>query len=205
MKHKIIPVGPLSTNCHLVFMEKERELYIIDPGAEAELIIEAAKQYDFASARILLTHAHIDHISACGKVAKALGAENVEMREEDFTLYKSEENSFFPYFPQAVDLPECVPFKALTNGKVLPLPGHTQGGAGLLFDDGQESFLISGDTIFYCSIGRTDLPGGNYGTLISSIRTNILTLPEELVIYPGHGDSTTVGFERVNNPFLNVR
>ena len=120
-------------------------------------------------------------------------------------MYNSEDNHFFPYFPRAVNLPPGVPFRPMAIGTILELPGHTQGGSGILFDDGESKFLLSGDTIFNCSIGRTDLPGGNYGMLISSIRTQILTLPEDLEIFPGHGTSTTVGNERVNNPFLSMR
>ena len=87
--------------------------------------------------------------------------------------------------------------------KIVPLPGHTQGGTGFLFTEANgSSFLISGDTIFSGSIGRTDLPGGNYGMLINSIKSSILALPEDTVIYPGHGSSTNVAFERVTNPFL---
>ena len=205
MKHEIIPVGPLSTNCHLVFDENKRELFLIDPGAEPEKIIRAAKKYDFASARILLTHAHIDHISGCGQVAGELGVAEVELSPADIPMYNSEDNHFFPYFPRAVNLPPGVPFRPMAIGTILELPGHTQGGSGILFDDGESKFLLSGDTIFNCSIGRTDLPGGNYGMLISSIRTQILTLPEDLEIFPGHGTSTTVGNERVNNPFLSMR
>jgi len=203
MKHEIIPVGPLSTNCHLVLLEEEKTLLIIDPGAEAELICAAAKNMQWDTARILLTHAHIDHISAAGKVAAELGIDEVELSEKDMELYNSPENSFFPYFQRAENLPEGVTFREIAGVKIVPLPGHTQGGTGFLFtDDGGKQFLISGDTIFSGSIGRTDLPGGNYGMLINSIKSSILALPEDTVIYPGHGSSTNVGFERVTNPFL---
>ena len=203
MKHEIIPVGPLSTNCHLVLLENEKTLLIIDPGAEAELICAAAKNMQWDTARILLTHAHIDHISAAGKVAAELGIGEVELAEGDMELYNSPENSFMPYFRRAADLPPGRAFKPIPGVKIVPLPGHTQGGTGFLFTEANgSSFLISGDTIFSGSIGRTDLPGGNYGMLINSIRSSILALPEETVIYPGHGSSTNVAFERVTNPFL---
>ena len=138
-------------------------------------------------------------------VADVQEAETIKLSPADIPMYSSEDNHFFPYFPRAVDLPPGVPFRPLSCGRILELPGHTPGGSGILFDDGKSKFLLSGDTVFNCSIGRTDLPGGNYGTLISSIRTQILTLPEDLEIFPGHGSSTTVGNERVNNPFLSMR
>jgi glyoxylase-like metal-dependent hydrolase (beta-lactamase superfamily II) len=136
-------------------------------------------------------------------VAAELGIGEVELAEGDMELYNSPENSFMPYFRRAADLPPGRTFKPIPGVKIVPLPGHTQGGTGFLFTEANgSSFLISGDTIFSGSIGRTDLPGGNYGLLINSIRSSILALPEETVIYPGHGSSTNVAFERVTNPFL---
>ena len=91
----------------------------------------------------------------------------------------------------------------MNNCTIIALPGHTRGGSGFLFDDGKEKFLISGDTIFCGSIGRTDLYGGDYAELIRSITGKILTLPDDLTVYPGHGGETTVGFEKKHNPYLN--
>ncbi len=195
-------LGAFGTNCFLVFMPESRELFIIDPAAEAETIISAAKKYDFKSARILLTHAHIDHISAAGKVAQALNISCVEAGKGDFDMYSSDANALPPYFEAADDLPPVKEFSPVANCRILELPGHTRGGSGFLFDDGKEKFLIAGDTIFCGSIGRTDLYGGDYATLINSIRQNILTLPDDLTIYPGHGEETSVGFEKKHNPYL---
>ena len=200
---KTIPVGSIATNCSLVFFEDEKVLLVIDPGADAAEIIAASKSFPFESARILLTHAHVDHISACGEVARALNVEKVEVAPADAAMYASPENCFFPYFPPAKDLPPATGFASLPCGKVLDLPGHTMGGSGFLFDDGKKQILIAGDTIFCGSIGRTDLPGGDYETLISSIKNEILTLPDDIEIISGHGGSTTVGFERKHNPYLN--
>ena len=200
---KTIPVGSIATNCSLVFFEDEKVLLVIDPGADAADIVAAAKSFPFKSARILLTHAHVDHISACGEVARALNVKKVEVASADAAMYASPENCFFPYFPPAKDLPPATDFAPLPCGKVLNLPGHTMGGSGFLFDDGKKKILIAGDTIFCGSIGRTDLPGGDYETLISSIKNEILTLPDDIEIISGHGGSTTVGFERKHNPYLN--
>ena len=200
---KTFPVGSIATNCSLVYFDDEKLLLVIDPGADAAEIIASAKSFPFESARILLTHAHVDHISACGEVAKALNVEKVEVAPADAAMYASPENCFFPYFPPAKDLPPATGFAPFPCGKVLNLPGHTMGGSGFLFDDGKRKILIAGDTIFCGSIGRTDLPGGDYETLINSIKNEILTLPDEVEIISGHGGSTTVGFERKNNPYLN--
>jgi glyoxylase-like metal-dependent hydrolase (beta-lactamase superfamily II) len=199
---KTLPLGAFATNCFLVFMPETRELFIIDPGAEPETIIAEAKKFDFAAARILLTHAHVDHISACGRTAQALGIKNVELSSEDFDMYSSPSNALEPYFSAAPDLPVPTEFQPVTNCRIIPLPGHTKGGTGFLFDDGRERFLIAGDTIFCGSIGRTDLYGGDFATLIRSINEKILLLPDDLTIHPGHGGETTVGFEKKHNPYL---
>ena len=202
MELKIMPLGAFATNSFLVFMPETEELFVIDPAAEADVIVAEAKKFPFKTARLLLTHAHIDHISAAGKVAKALNISKVELAPGDHDMYMSKENALEPYFPPADDLPEVSDFDKISNCTVISLPGHTRGGSGFLFDDGTEKFLIAGDTIFCGSIGRTDLYGGDYATLISSIREKILTLPPELTIYSGHGDETTVGFEKKHNPYL---
>lgn len=203
MEMKIVPVGVFAANCFLVNVPETGELFIIDPGAEPEKIIAAAEKFTYSKARILLTHAHIDHISACGSVARALSIPQVEIAPEDMEMYNSPANALEPYYPAASDLPEAVPFREISCCRIVKLPGHTRGGSGFLFDDGNSRFLIAGDTIFCGSIGRTDLPGGNYAVLMNSIAENILTLPGDLTIYPGHGGETTVAFEKQHNPYLN--
>jgi glyoxylase-like metal-dependent hydrolase (beta-lactamase superfamily II) len=196
-------LGPFATNCFLVFNGKTNDLFIIDPADEDDKIVAEAEKFPFRSARILLTHAHIDHISAAGKVAARLAIPQVELSTDDHDMYNSPENAIPPYFPPADDLPEAAGFSPVADCTIIPLPGHTKGGSGFLFDDGSEKFLIAGDTIFCGSIGRTDLYGGDFNTLIKSIREKILTLPDDLIIYPGHGGETTVGFEKKHNPYLN--
>ena len=200
---KTFPVGSIATNCSLVFFEDEKVLLVIDPGADAAEIIAASKSFPFESARILLTHAHIDHISAAGKAAKALNIAKVELAPGDHDMYTSKDNALPPYFPAADDLPEVSGFEKISNCTVIDLPGHTRGGSGFLFDDGKEKFLIVGDTLFAGSIGRTDLPGGDYAQLMKSITEKLLILPDDLIVYPGHGGETTIGFEKKHNPYLN--
>lgn len=198
-----IPIGAFATNCFLVYMPETEELFVVDPAAEAETIVKEAKKFPFKKARILLTHAHIDHISAAGATAKALNIAKVELAAGDHGMYKSPANALPPWFPAAEDLPEVTGFDPVTNCRIIDLPGHTPGGSGFLFDDGRNKFLLVGDTLFCGSIGRTDLPGGDYATLIASITENLLNLPEDLTVYPGHGGETTIGFEKKHNPYIN--
>lgn len=203
MTVKTLPLGAFATNCYLVFMPETGELFIIDPAAEAGKIIAEAGNFSFKKARILLTHAHIDHISAAGEVARALNISKVELAPGDHSMYMSEANSIPPYFPPVKDLPPVSDFDQVTDCTIIALPGHTAGGSGFLFDDGKEKFLISGDTLFCGSIGRTDLPGGDYATLMNSIAANLLSLPDDITVCPGHGGQTTIGFEKKHNPYLN--
>jgi glyoxylase-like metal-dependent hydrolase (beta-lactamase superfamily II) len=203
MELKIMPLGAFATNSFLVFMAETEELFIIDPADEADVIIAEAKKFPFKTARILLTHAHIDHISAAGKVAEALNIGKVELAAGDHDMYMSKDNALEPYFPPANDLPLVAEFDKITNCTVILLPGHTRGGSGFLFDDGKEKFLIVGDTLFAGSIGRTDLYGGDYAQLMKSITEKLLILPDDLTVYPGHGGETTIGFEKKHNPYLN--
>lgn len=201
MKIETVPVGLIETNCYLVLDENSRTLYVIDPGGDAGRICDAAKKFEFSKCIMLLTHYHIDHVAAAGAVARELNAETVFLRKEDHLYYFSPENHLLPYVPPAEDLPQVtdvLPEPCCFT--LLALPGHTVGGAG--FYCAAEKVLFAGDTIFSGSIGRTDFPGGDYDTLINSIRREILSLPDDIKIYPGHGGSTTVGAERVSNPYL---
>ncbi|MBQ9776795.1 MAG: MBL fold metallo-hydrolase [Lentisphaeria bacterium] len=201
MKIETLPAGLLETNCYLVTDDASRTLYVIDPGGDAEKLVSAAEKYTFERCVILLTHYHIDHVAAAGTAARELKAETVFLRKEDQPYYYSPENHLLPYVPPASDLPQVT--DVLPEGccfTLLELPGHTPGGAG--FYCAAEKVLFAGDTIFASSIGRTDFPGGDYDTLINSIRQEIFSLPDEVTIYPGHGGATTVGAERVSNPYL---
>ena len=203
MTVKQLPLGPFATNCFLVFNGKTNDLFIIDPADEADKIVAEAEKFPFRSARILLTHAHIDHISAAGKVAARLAIPQVELSTDDHDMYNSPENAIPPYFPPADDLPEAAGFSPVADCTIIPLPGHTKGGSGFLFDDGSEKFLIAGDTIFCGSVGRTDLPGsGEHEELIGSIRSRLFPLPDETRIFPGHGEESTIQIEKQFNQFL---
>ncbi len=200
MKITVLKVGPLETNCYLVQPNLSQKLYVIDPGGDSEVIIQSIKAFTYSQAIILLTHAHVDHIAASGKVAQALQLEEVYIASEDHEYYYSPYNALPPYIAVAKNLPKAVEFPINSDFEVLRLPGHTPGGRGFLFRN--EAVLFAGDTIFASSIGNTSFPGGDYPTLIQSIKTQILTLPDNITIYPGHGPKTTVGAERAHNPYL---
>lgn len=202
MKYQTLAVGPIGTNCYLVYDEKLRRLFVIDPGAEPERILREAEKFAADSVRILLTHAHVDHIGAAGAAARQLGVEKVMLDPADRELYHSPMNSIPPILEHPDDLPETTDF--VTDGafEVLRVPGHSPGGSAFLFTDGAEKLLFCGDSLFAGSIGRTDLPGGDYGELISAIKSELLVLPPETLVFPGHGPSTTIGDEKRENPYL---
>lgn len=198
-------VGFLEVNCYLVPSVRDNCLYIIDPGAEPEKIIEKAKSFLLDDYRILLTHAHIDHIGAVGEMMERLPVSNLFIHKDDLQLYRSPKNALLPFLPALKDIPEpskIVSTTPVTTDKfrIIHTPGHTRGGVCFYFEDFPA--LFSGDTIFCNSIGRTDLPGGDLPTLLSSIREKIFTFPDALQIFPGHGPSTTIKDEKKNNPWV---
>ena len=194
-------VGVFETNCYFVYPEENGTLYIIDPGGDAEKLLEDAAHFPNASGKvILLTHGHVDHILAAGEVAAALGIRSLYLHPRDIALYESPNNALLPFIPAASDLlpthwpPEMKDFSIITT------PGHTQGSVCYYFE--KINALFSGDTLFSSSIGRTDLPGGDFDSIIQSIKTKLLILPEKLRVFPGHGEQTSIGIEKSFNPFL---
>jgi len=206
------PVGPLACNCTLLGDEESHEAIIIDPGDEVGRIHRRLVDLGLELKQILVTHGHIDHVGGALKLKRLTGAP-IFLNEDDLPQLK-----LMP--AQAawlgLDTPETAPpDENLTDGLVVGLkrypataihtPGHTQGSVCLHFAPNQSAsnhLLIAGDTLFAGSIGRTDLPGGNYGQIIESIRARLLALPDETEVQPGHGPATTIGEERRHNPFL---
>ena len=199
-KFRIVPVGALAVNCYLVFLEKIKMLLVVDPGDDADLILSAAEGFPYERAAILLTHAHVDHIGAVPEVKKALNAEFVYLAGGDEELYHSPDNHILPYLPPVAGLPRTTPVWNVPGVKLLLTPGHSRGGSCFYFPE--QKMVISGDTLFAGSVGRTDLPGGSFAELEKSIRKELLTLPEDVVVYPGHGPRTTIGEEKRSNPYL---
>jgi len=193
------------TNCYLVYDDTSRQAIVVDPGEEASVIVEKIDKFQLNVIQIILTHGHGDHISAVDTVRNkysvevAIGKDDAEMLT-NATLNLSEALGIpFTLNPAEVLLSEGDTITVDKHVlKVVDTPGHTAGGITLVGN----GFVISGDLIFAGSIGRTDLPGGDYNTIIDSIKQKVIILDDKTVIYPGHGPKTNVGQEKIFNPFL---
>ncbi len=201
---KKLIVGPFASNCYIVGSESNKEGMIIDPGAEAGQILKNVKDLGLTIKSIVLTHSHIDHIGALKEVKDTTRAE-VSMHTDDAkSLHKQSSSSLFGISYQILPSPD----RLLNGGDsidvgdlhflVLHTPGHSPGGICLL----GEGVVFCGDTLFNYGIGRTDFPGCSNSQLMNSIHTKLMILPDNTVVYPGHGPDTTIGTERRGNPFL---
>ncbi len=197
-------VGPLASNCYIVGSEVTREGMIIDPGDEAEQILEKIKDLQLDIKFIVLTHSHIDHIGAVKEVCKATGAEICVHTDDAQSLKGWRMGSVLGSFHLAPPTPDRL-LKGGDNTNigdlhflVLHTPGHTPGGICLL----GQGVVFTGDTLFNYGIGRTDLLGGNQYQLLTSLHTKLMVLPDNTVVYPGHGPESTIGAERSGNPYL---
>jgi glyoxylase-like metal-dependent hydrolase (beta-lactamase superfamily II) len=202
LKTAVVPVGVLEVNCYLAWDPDSLACLVVDPGDDAPLVAETVAAHGLVPHAILLTHAHVDHIRAVPQLASEYGIP-VVLSEADTGLYNSPRNALLPWVPPAVDLPPTVPradLPATISPQVVDTPGHTPGGRCYHFP--QAGVVFTGDTLFRSSVGRTDLPGGDPGVLLESIRNGLLVLPGETLVYPGHGESTTIAAEAHGNPFL---
>ena len=196
------PVGLLDVNCYLVYPKQDGVLYIIDPGGNAEKILKQVERFHASSYQVMLTHAHVDHISALGELNKALNFGKVYLHPEDKDLYNSPANALLPVMPAAKDLPETA-WPPPENGdfKVLATPGHTFGCVCYYFPE--LNGVFTGDTLFCGSVGRTDLPGsGEHEDLLYSVRSQLFPLPDDTRVFPGHDQETTIQTEKRFNQFF---
>ncbi len=207
LKIKCIPVGPLWTNSYIVWDTDSREGILIDPGDEGDRLIREIKKNKVVLKQIIITHGHFDHLKDAVSVSAALEAPVLASKAElPFIEHVSEQAIMFGFPP--VTPPEINEYlekgSSILVGpytfKVLCTPGHSPGSITLY--SSSEGVAIVGDLIFLESIGRADIPGGNYETLLKSIEEYILTMPDDTRILSGHGEETTVGHERQYNPFL---
>jgi len=195
-----IPVGFLEVNCYIIPSEKDGCVYIIDPGASPDKIAAAAESFGKKDYRILLTHAHIDHMSAVRDVMDKLAVSLFYLHEDDILLYKSPANELQPLMPAVKNPPKPAHAAENCEFSIIHTPGHTRGCVCYYFEDA--GVLFSGDTLFRNSVGRTDLPGGDSDMLVSSIREKIYALPDDVDVFPGHGPATSVGHEKEFNQFV---
>lgn len=201
-----LQLGPIATNCYIVRDEATGRAAVIDPGGDAPRVTAALARHNLTVEAIIATHAHFDHIGAVRDLVLATGAPFLA-GEAELPVLKTAAEQALMFFGISVRPPPA-PDRLLRDGDELTLggarfrvahtPGHSPGHICLLGD----GVAFVGDVVFPGSIGRTDLPGGDYDTLMRAIARHILTLPDETVLYSGHGPETTVGRERRTNPFL---
>jgi glyoxylase-like metal-dependent hydrolase (beta-lactamase superfamily II) len=208
MPYKIIPVTPLQQNCTLFWCDNTRDAAIIDPGGDTPLIVRQLKTLELTPVRILLTHGHLDHAGGANELAQSLGIPiNGPHHEDAFLLENmSHQISMFGFGSSTA----CKPDQWLEQGdeisigderlEVYHCPGHTPGHIAFFHRAGQ--IALVGDVLFKGSIGRTDIPRGDYATLIHSIRNQLWPLGRGVRFIPGHGPESSFGEERLNNPFV---
>ncbi len=204
-----IEAGPVLTNGYIVYDEQTKEAAIIDvPPEGTELYLKKINELNLKPEAIILTHSHWDHSAEAPELKRRTGAPIYMHKADEYRIISPAQHSIF-------ELPfELEPFKAdnyLQDGQQLNLcssqceilhtPGHTEGGICIYFPN--EKILFTGDTLFNMGVGRVDLPGGDWNTLYKSITEKLMVLPDDTNIYPGHGEPSTIGFEKGQNPFLN--
>ena len=203
-----ILVGPLGVNCLILGDKQSNEGVVIDPGEDCEMILGAVARLGIKVKYLINTHGHFDHVGCNKQVLKGTGAEFL-IHEKDLTMLMQAARSAQKYGLSVEDSP--APSRYLSDGMVLDFgrrqievlhtPGHTEGGCCLLLR--HEKLVITGDTLFADSVGRTDLPGGSHDLLMASIREKLMPLDDDTVVWPGHGPSSTIGHERRFNPYIN--
>jgi len=208
LRYKIIPVTPFEQNCSVLWCDATRKAAVVDPGGDVDRILEGVAQLGVSVEKILLTHGHIDHAGGTAALARQLSVpiEGPE-REDSFWIEALPQQSKMFGFPQ---VEAFTPDRWLVDGDVVDIgqekldvlhcPGHTPG--HVVFFSAAARLAVVGDVLFAGSIGRTDFPGGNHGDLIAAINTKLLPLGDDVQFISGHGAMSTLGHERLNNPFL---
>ena len=206
MKFYTIPAGPFEVNTYIVFNDETKEGFLIDPGGQEKKIEKIIRDENIDLKFILNTHCHIDHVSMDNYFKGKYSIDIIAAKEEEQILKNLEEQAEYLGFEYTGDV---VIDRYLKDGEVIELgdikilsvftPGHSPGSVSFLVND---KHLFSGDTLFRNTIGRTDILGGSSEQIISSIKNKLMTLKDDVKVYPGHGESTTIGYERKFNPYL---
>lgn len=219
---EVLQVGELSSNCSLIYQEGGAEAVIIDPGNDYEHVSEVLKHKKLTPVALLHTHGHFDHCGQSGAIKREFSSP-ILIHQADEPMYRASQSHGIA-FGINVGKPELIDeyltdnhqivFEGLKNIKdqelknfiqtlkVIHTPGHSKGSVVFYTTMLEKPILIAGDTLFRSSIGRTDLPGGNFEEIISSIKNKIFTLHEETIVITGHGENTTIAHEKRNNPFI---
>ena len=208
MDYHIIPVTAFAQNCSLIWCAETQEAAIVDPGGDAEKIKQAVAEKGVNVKQILLTHGHLDHVGAAAELAAHYAVKIIGPQKLDAFWLEG-----LPAQSRMFGLAECAPLtpdRWLEEGEsvevgnvrldILHCPGHTPG--HIVFFDAEGRLLVSGDVIFKGGVGRSDFPQGNHQALIDSITDKLLPLGDDVTFIPGHGPMSTLGHERVSNPFL---
>lgn len=200
-----VVVGPLLVNCYVLGCESSREGVVLDPGHDVERILSVVSRHGLKVVSVINTHGHFDHTGGNKKIVNETGA-GLLIHELDAPMLARAVDTAAMFGLTAENSPP--PTRFLTESEFIPFgkfrlqvlhtPGHTPGGCSLFID----GMVFTGDTLFSDSVGRTDFPGGSSVALGKSIREKLLVLPDDTLVYPGHGPSTTIGRERRHNPYL---
>jgi glyoxylase-like metal-dependent hydrolase (beta-lactamase superfamily II) len=203
-----LTVGPFQSNCHIVACEETNEAVIFDAGDEPARILATVRAMGVEVRAVVNTHAHIDHVAGLAEVVEALGVP-VFMHRDETPVYDGLGQSALMFglpIPRKVEIQRWLEEGEVFRvgnlcGEVMLMPGHTPGHIIVLFRDETPPRAIVGDVLFQGSIGRTDLPGGDHAVMMETLK-RFLPLPDETIVYPGHGPETTIGDEKKWNPFL---
>ncbi len=207
MIHEILAVGPLQCNCSILGDPETHTATVVDPGDDIQSILKILNQHRLRVEQIVITHAHIDHVGGAVRLKKITGAP-IYMNQLDLPLLEmmDVQAGWLGIAPPEVQPPDVSADDGLkltvagAAAEILHTPGHTQGSLCLHLPE--QNLLLAGDTLFAGSVGRTDLPGGDFQTLLRSLHNCLLQLPDTTRVIPGHGHATTIGQERASNPFL---
>ena len=207
MIHEVFPVGPLQCNCSILGNPETHRATVVDPGDDIQSILKILNQHHLSVEQIIITHAHIDHVGGAVRLKKITGAP-IYMNQLDLPLLEmmDVQAGWLGIAPPEVQPPDVSADDGLkltvagAAAEILHTPGHTQGSLCLHLPE--QNLLLARDTLFAGSVGRTDLPGGDFQALLRSLHNCLLQLPDATRVIPGHGPATTIGQERESNPFL---